>query len=136
MRFLHAISFTLVALGMVACGGKENKEQPAPVYESERASANQEVTAADKLKIGEDIFNGKGMCNTCHLADKKVIGPSIQEIMKVYSKDGADIISFLKGNEEPIVDPSQFIIMQANIAITKKMTDLELESLVLYMESL
>lgn len=136
MKIFKVVIITFATISLAACGGKEKKEQPAPIYESERGSGTSELTEANKLKLGEEIFNGKGTCNSCHQADKKIIGPSVQEIMEIYSKDGADIISFLKGNEEPIVDPAQFLIMQANLSVTKKMSDVELESLVLYMKSM
>lgn len=130
MKILKTTICLLAAVSFVACGNKEvNKPESEPIE-------TVQLTEAEKLDLGKELFNGKGNCNSCHTADKKVIGPSIQEIMQMYNKEGADIISFLKGNSEPIVDPSQFILMQANIEITKKMTDTELEALVLYMNSL
>lgn len=57
------------------------------------------------------------------------------EIAKIYKEQNADMISFLKGNAEPIVDPSQYEVMKANFQITKKMSDQELEAIVEYMYS-
>jgi cytochrome c len=94
------------------------------------------MTSLEKIKLGESLFKGKGNCASCHLKDKKVIGPSVREIIEIYDKHEVSIVSFLKGEGEPVVDPSQFIIMQANLTITKKMSDLELESLEAYMRSL
>ncbi len=125
----------LTAMSMLACGNKEEKKAPEPVYESERGGAT-EMTEAEKIALGKKLFEGKGTCFSCHMADKKVIGPSIKEIVEVYGKYDADLVTFLKGEGEAIVDPSQFIVMQANFTITKKMTDLELESIVAYMKSI
>ncbi|MDM1407883.1 c-type cytochrome [Myroides sp. DF42-4-2] len=126
----------LVALLVFSCGKKEEKQaMPEAVYESERGGAT-EMTQAEKIALGKKIFEGKGTCASCHLADKKVIGPSIREIVQIYDKHDVSLISFLKGQEEAIVDPAQFIIMQANLEITKKMSDTELEALEAYMRSM
>jgi cytochrome c551/c552 len=34
--------------------------------------------------------------------------PSLQDIAKIYKDKNADMVSFLKGEGEPIVDPSQY----------------------------
>lgn len=133
--FIKSSLVVFAAMSMLACGNKEEKNAPAPVYESERGEVV-EMSATEKIALGKKLFEGKGTCFSCHMADKKVIGPSIKEIVEVYEKHNADLVSFLKGNEEAIVDPSQFIIMQANFTITKKMTDVELESIVAYMKTM
>lgn len=84
---------------------------------------------------GEELFSGKGTCTACHLPDQKVIGPSIAEIAKIYKEKNASIVSFLKEESKPIVDPSQYEVMKTNFAITKKMSDEELKALEDYMLS-
>ena len=84
---------------------------------------------------GEELFSGKGTCTACHLPDQKVIGPSITEIAKIYKEKNASIVSFLKEEAEPIVDPSQYETMKTNFAITKQMSDEELKALEDYMLS-
>ncbi|WP_010250849.1 c-type cytochrome [Myroides injenensis] len=121
----------LITLLMIACSKKENKGE-----NQQELLQQQELSQTDKIALGKKLFEGKGNCKACHLLDKKVVGPSVKEIVAIYDKYGADIVTFLKGDGEPIVDPSQYIIMQANFAITKKMADIELESLVLYMRSM
>ena len=64
-----------------------------------------------------------------------MIGPSITAISKIYKDKKASIALFLKGEGEPLVDPSQYEIMKANFAITKSMTDEELDALETYMLS-
>ena len=78
---------------------------------------------------GQELFEGKGTCTACHLPDQKVIGPSIAEIAKIYKEKKGSIVSFLKEESEPIVDPSQYEVMKANFAITKQMSDEELKAL-------
>lgn len=67
--------------------------------------------------------------------DQKVIGPSIQEIAKIYKDKKGDIVTFLKGNAEPIVDPSQFAVMKTNFPITQAMSDEELKAIETYIYS-
>jgi len=86
-------------------------------------------------ELGKELFEGKGMCFTCHKEDTKIIGPSIKEIAKIYTDKKASISIFLQGETDPIVDPTQFEIMKANFAITKTMTDEELKALEEYMLS-
>ena len=86
-------------------------------------------------ELGKEIFTGKGNCAACHQVDKKVVGPSIKEIAKIYKEKNADMVVFLKGEGEPIVDPTQFEVMKANFAITKAMSDDELKALEAYVYS-
>jgi cytochrome c len=86
-------------------------------------------------QLGKEIFEGKGNCIACHQVSQKIVGPSIQEIAKTYKEKNGDIVSFLKGNEDPLVDPSQFEVMKTNFTITKTMSDEELKALEAYIYS-
>ncbi|CAM3749263.1 cytochrome c551/c552 family protein [Flavobacterium saliperosum S13] len=85
--------------------------------------------------LGEQIFNGKGMCYSCHKPNQKVIGPSVAEIAKIYKEKGASITDFLTEKSKPIVDPSQYSVMKTNFAITKNLPKEELAALESYMLS-
>ncbi|RKS01156.1 c-type cytochrome [Flavobacterium sp. 102] len=84
---------------------------------------------------GQELFEGKGTCNACHLPDQKVIGPSIAEIANTYKEKKGSIVSFLKEESEPIVDPSQYEVMKTNFAITKLMSNEELKAIEDYIYS-
>jgi cytochrome c len=86
-------------------------------------------------QLGKEIYEGKGNCIGCHQPEEKVIGPSIQEIATLYKAKNANMIAFLKGKAEPIVDPSQYEVMKTNFAITKTMSDQELKALEAYFYS-
>lgn len=85
------------------------------------------------VELGESVFNGHGMCYTCHKIDKKVIGPSVTEIATIYKNKKGNIIQFLLEKAPPIVDPSQYATMKTNFAITKNLPKEELEALQTYM---
>ena len=122
-----AIQLLLVLLFFAGCGKKEEK--------TPQETTNTEETAASPAELGKEIFEGKGNCFACHMTDQKVVGPSIIEIAHSYRQKQGDIVEFLKGNAKPIVDPSQFEVMKANLEITKSMTNDELNSLQAYIFS-
>jgi len=95
--------------------------------------------AAKKLQIskGKALFTSK-TCTSCHGIDKKILGPSVQDIVKIYDEKGANMVKFLKGNGPAIVDtdPGQVAIMKANIdGFLKELKAEELQAITAYMRS-
>ena len=120
--------FLLSVLTLASCKKEEVKKEPLyPITTEEVAQTPEE--------LGKEIFNGKGNCVACHQVDKKAIGPSVQDIGKIYKDKNADMVAFLKGEGEPIVDPSQYEVMKTNFAVTKSMSDDELKALEAYVYS-
>lgn len=130
MKKLLALS--LLAISIVACGKKEDKkEELYPEAVAEPISAEDQL-----ISKGKELFeSNKAACFSCHKMDKKVIGPSIKEIAQIYKDQNGDMVAFLKKEADPIVDPSQYNVMETNFAILKTMTDEELKSLEAYMMS-
>lgn len=93
------------------------------------------VVLQTPAQLGKSIFEGKGNCAACHKINEMLIGPSIQDIAKIYKEQNGDMISFLKYDAKPIVDPSQYEVMKTNFEITKAMSDKELKGLEAYMYS-
>ncbi len=81
------------------------------------------------VNYGKEIFETTGNCVACHQPTQKIIGPSLQEIAKIYKEKKASIVLFLKQESDPIVDPSQYEVMKTNFAITKSMNDDDLKAL-------
>jgi len=121
-NLLIACSF----FALVSCKSEEKKENLYPEVQAEKQTPEQ---------LGQELFEGKGNCIACHQKDQKIIGPSLQEIAKIYKDNNASIANFLKGNEKPIVDPSQFEVMKTNFTITKQMSEAELKALESYIFS-
>jgi len=111
---------------LISCKSEEKKENLYPESKAEKQTPEQ---------LGQELFEGKGNCVACHQKEQKIIGPSLQEIAKIYKDKNGNMVNFLKGNEEPIVDPSQFEVMKTNFAITKQMSDDELKALETYIFS-
>ena len=138
-------------LMVFACKDKPVLEKESVVYEDEMEMPAEEIAdtpdpAAEAAALasgldpalvakGKALFAGKGTCVACHQPDAKTIGPSITDIGSMYKKQSASIAAFLVNDAKPIVDPSQYVIMQANLAITKKMSSDEIASLEAYMLS-
>ena len=132
---MKKILFLSAILALSSCK-KENQEPIGKTTESTEAYSEGE-TAETKTpeELGKSIFEAKGNCASCHQVDQKVIGPSIQEIAKIYKDKNANIVTFLKGNGEPIVDPSQFAIMKTNFPVTQAMSVEELKAIESYIYS-
>ena len=120
-----------IVLNIISCGKKTETDAMGNPIEPKETSVNQTPKA-----LGKEIFEGKGMCATCHKADVATSGPSIKDISKMYTDKKASISLFLQGETDPIVDPSQYEIMKANLEITKAMTEAELQALETYMLSI
>lgn len=83
----------------------------------------------NSIAFGKTLFEGEGNCIACHQPGQKIIGPSLQEIAKKYKEQDASIVSFLKTDSEPIIDPAKYDIMKTNFAITEEMTEDQLQAL-------
>ena len=119
---MKKVIFLLIILLFIACKKESNDNFSKAI-------------AKTPIDLGKEIFEGKGNCVACHQPEQKIVGPSIQDIAKTYKEKNASIIIFLKGNAEPLVDPSQYDVMKTNFAITKQMTDAELHAVEAYMNS-
>ena len=125
---MKKLILVLSILSIVSCKKEELKKEPLyPTMTEEVVQSPEELGAA--------IFEGKGTCINCHKIDVKLIGPSLQDIAKIYKEKNGNMISFLKGDGEAIVDPAQYEIMKVNFAITKTFSDEELKALEAYIYS-
>jgi cytochrome c len=131
MKVYFKLLLTLsIGISSISCGEKkETDAMGSPINQAE-TSVNQ-----TPKELGKEIFEGKGMCATCHKADIKTVGPSINDIAKIYKEKGASIADFINDKGEPLVDPSQYEIMKANFVITKAMSAEERKALEIYMMS-
>jgi cytochrome c len=123
---MKKVIFLLSVLTFISC----KKESEESFGKSETTT---EVQKPEDL--GKEIFHGKGACVACHKPDVKLVGPSLQDIAKIYKEKNGDMVTFLKGEGEPIVDPTQYAVMKANFAITKTFSDEELKALEAYVYS-
>ena len=123
---MKKVAFLVCLFVLISCK-KESEEtfgQPNPTEVSQTPE-----------EFGKSIFEGKGNCAACHRIDEKLVGPSVKEIAKSYKVQNGDMVSFLKDEAKPIVDPSQYEMMKTNLALTKEMSDEELKGLEAYIYS-
>lgn len=121
-----ALLFTILLF--ISC--KKEETQKESLYPETQKTAEEK-----QLELGQAVFEGKGNCFACHKPDQKIIGPSIQEIATVYKIQKGDMVAFLRGKAEPIVDPSQYEVMKTNFSITKNLPEEELKALEAYFYS-
>ena len=112
-----------------------NSDRKTKIANENDVPERSELSQDSKIFLGNRLFSEK-TCMTCHAINTKKTAPSVVEIMRIYKKNDADIVAFLKGHSKPIVDtsPKQIAIMQANIdGFLKKITDEELDAIAVYM---
>ncbi|PKV49028.1 cytochrome c [Aquimarina sp. MAR_2010_214] len=114
-----------IALFCVSCQSEKKENSTVTIGTKE-----QKLSPYD---LGKKVFHGKGKCYTCHKIDKKSIGPGVIEIVKVYKDQNKDLMSFLKQEADPIVNPETFAVMKTNFAIIKTFTEEELKAVEVYM---
>ena len=119
----------LTAIALFSCKGEEKKESLYPTAGNETSAEGATANLTPSEKLGQEIFDGKGNCFSCHKPDQKVIGPSVIEIAKIYKEKNADMVKFLKEESEPIVDPKNYSVMKTNFYLTKNFSDEELKGL-------
>jgi cytochrome c len=113
---MKKLSLIITLFCLFSCKSKEDKSE---------TSIDETATKIS----GQELFEGEGNCIACHKPDQKIIGPSLQEIAKIYKDNKASIVLFLQEKSEPIIDPSQYEIMKTNFAITKSMSEEDLKAL-------
>jgi len=123
---MKKVIFLLSVLTFISCK-KESEESFG------KPETTTEVQKPEDLGLA--IFVGKGACVACHKPDVKLVGPSLQDIAKIYKEKNGDMVSFLKGEAEPIVDPTQYAVMKPNLELTKTFSDEELKALEAYVNS-
>ena len=126
---IRPLLLCILFLSLFSCKkeSQESFEKPEETTEATVASTPE--------SLGASIFEGKGNCVACHQADQKVIGPSLKEIAKIYKGKNGNIVGFLKGEGEAIVDPEQYEVMKPNLEITKTFSDEELKAVEAYIYS-
>ena len=114
--------FLIALFSFISCQNKNEKTETSVAETATKIS-------------GQELFEGEGNCIACHKPDQKIIGPSLEEIAKIYKEKKGSITAFLKQESDPLVDPSQYDVMKTNFAITKTMSDEELKALEDYIYS-
>ena len=127
---MKKVIFLVSVLVLISC--KKESEESFGIAEI----PTETITQVQKPEeLGAEIFAGKGACVACHKPDVKLVGPSLQDIAKIYKEKNGDMLSFFKGEGEPIVDPTQYALMKSNLQITMTFTDEELKALEAYVYS-
>jgi len=83
---------------------------------------------------GESIFSSHH-CRTCHKLDTGKANPSLREIAQGYQGKEERLISFFKGESEPIIRPEKGAVMKRYLKKTKALSDSERKALADYLLS-
>jgi cytochrome c len=130
---IKSLLLAIVSVFAISCGNKKDDQDFGKKATTETIKPNN--SAFPLAEKGKEIFEGKGICITCHKVDVKLVGPSLQEIAKIYKEKNASIAKFINEEGEAIIDPTQYEVMKTNFALTKTFTAEERESLEQYVLS-
>ncbi len=83
---------------------------------------------------GQEIFEAKG-CAICHKSDIDTIGPSLKTIASHYLGKERDLLSYLKGQGTPIIDPARASVMDPQLIKIRSLFEDEMKALAEYMVS-
>ena len=77
---------------------------------------------------GEAIFNAQG-CIACHKPAISKIGPSLKEIVQAYQQKEDQLIGYLKGETEPIMESAKASMMMKPLEKAKSLSDTDRKAL-------
>jgi cytochrome c551/c552 len=86
------------------------------------------MAASVGAEEGEAIFKSQG-CYSCHKAGGSGISPSLKTISETYLNKEDRLMSYLKGEAEPIINPDMAGMMHRYIQKTKSLSDEERKAL-------
>ena len=93
------------------------------------------VSAQDAVaKKGQGIFESKG-CAVCHQLDMDTIGPSLKTIATGYIGKETSLLSYLRGQGTPIIDPMRAPVMNPQLVKIRSLFDEDMQALATYMIS-
>ena len=85
---------------------------------NETKEKEQSVDSSAVKISGQELFEGAGNCIACHKPDQKSIGPSLQEIAKIYKAKKENIVLFFSW-----ITNIQYVFQLAPIAVTSFIPD-------------
>jgi len=77
---------------------------------------------------GASLFVSKG-CASCHPPRRDGMGPSLERIAQAYSGKKEDLLRYLKGQGEAIVDPQRAELMRIQLTMISDLSPEELSAL-------
>ena len=90
-------------------------------------SANEDAIS----KAGEAIFQKKG-CVLCHKLNVGTIGPSLLDLSMAYRSSMGELVLYLTGQREPIVEPARASVMNPQLVKIKALSDENIKAVAVY----
>lgn len=78
---------------------------------------------------GKNIFNSL-RCSACHKVDSGKMTPSLEMIAETYKGKDNQLLSYLMGETEPIINPPKGSLMKKQIEKTKALKETEIKALI------
>jgi cytochrome c len=121
---------------LVSCAdAKKEKGSEVKTIKTEK-KVEAKIAEVDPI-AGKKLFGSKG-CTACHHETAKIIGPAVKVIAAGYTAKNGDVLKFLKGKSEAIIDtdPTNISIMKNNVeTMVKDISNTDLINIVAYINS-
>ena len=93
------------------------------------------TNAVAENAAGKTIFEAKG-CVMCHKPDVDTIGPSLKTIGGSYMGKISGLITYLKGQGAPVVDPARATVMNPQLVKIRTLSEEDMRALAEHLLSL
>ena len=106
-----------IVIFISACNRQSNNMREQP--KSNTVALNSQQEGENK---GLSVFK-KNNCGLCHKEDKTLIGPSVVDIKSTYEGKEKELLAFLKGETQPLMEAEKYSQMAPSIALFKKLKE-------------
>ena len=86
------------------------------------------AAASAQAQQGAAIFEAQ-RCGTCHKPDMEKAGPSLADMAQAYQGKEDQLIGYLKGEAEPLIEWGKGSLMKRAIEKTKALSDADRKAL-------
>ena len=93
------------------------------------------TNATAENTAGKNIFEAKG-CVMCHKKDVVTIGPSLKTIGNSYMGKISGLMTYLKGQGAPVVDPTRAPVMNPQLIKIRTLSEEDMRALAEHLLSL
>lgn len=90
------------------------------------------AAAQDALSQKGKAFFERNGCDLCHKSDMDTIGPSLRTISTAYAGKETSLITYLRGQGAPIVDPARASVMNPQLVKIRTLFEEDLHSISTY----
>ncbi|MDD2389605.1 MAG: c-type cytochrome [Desulfobacterales bacterium] len=90
------------------------------------------VAVSAGAQVGQDVFKAQ-KCSMCHKPVESKVAPSLAAIAGAYEGQADELLGYVKGEAEPVMDKERASVMEKYIGKMKALPEADLKALVEFM---